>query len=162
MKAKTEGLLDPDFLQQYAIADREADFEKALQNGGGKVPSSGLLSVKSSRSKMEKHEKQKNHKSVEKRGKDNHSAKSNKKRKTLLWVGQKPRCVACSSVVLPQVEYGLSIWEFYRHLFVWVKHMRCKNFVTVAAGTPPPLAIFIFFFIHLGIFRLLCYRGVHL
>lgn len=84
MKAKTEGLLDPDFLQQYAIADREADFEKALQNGGGKVPSSGLLSVKSSRSKMEKHDKQKNHKSVEKRGKDHHSAKSNKKRKTLL------------------------------------------------------------------------------
>ena len=85
MKAKkTEGLLDPDFLQQYAIADREADFEKALQNGGGKVPSSGLVSVKSSRTKMEKHEKQKkNHKSGEKRGKDhnNSSNKSNKKRK---------------------------------------------------------------------------------
>ena len=87
MKAKqTQGLLDPDFLQQYAIADREADFEKALQNGGGKVPSSGLVSVKSSRTKMEKHEKQKkNHKSGgEKRGKDhnNSSNKSNKKRKS--------------------------------------------------------------------------------
>lgn len=83
MKAKTESLLDPDFLQQYAIADREADFEKALQNGGGKLPSSGLISVKSSRTKMEKHGKQeKSHKSGEKRSKDHHSSKSNKKRKS--------------------------------------------------------------------------------
>lgn len=82
MKAKTESLLDPDFLQQYDIADREADFEKALQNGGGKLPSSGLISVKSSRTKMEKHGKQeKSHKSGEKRRKD-HSSKSNKKRKS--------------------------------------------------------------------------------
>lgn len=83
MKAKTESLLDPDFLQQYAIADREADFEKALQNGGGKLPSSGLISVKSSRTKMEKHGKQeKSHKSGDKRSKDHHSSKSNKKRKS--------------------------------------------------------------------------------
>ncbi|KAJ9670893.1 hypothetical protein PVL29_027062 [Vitis rotundifolia] len=83
MKAKTESLLDPDFLQQYAIADREADFEKALQNGSGKLPSGGLLSVKSSRTKMEKHGKQeKSHKSGEKRSKDHHSSKSNKKRKS--------------------------------------------------------------------------------
>lgn len=82
MKAKTEGLLDPDFLQQYAIADRDADLEKALQNGGGKLPSSGLLSVKSSGAKMEKHGKQKDLRSGGKRSKDHHSSKSNKKRKS--------------------------------------------------------------------------------
>ena len=53
-----EGSLNPELLQQYAIVDRDADFENALQIGG-KVLSGGLVSVKSSRNKIEKHGNQK-------------------------------------------------------------------------------------------------------
>ncbi|KAL7230420.1 hypothetical protein ACSBR2_008828 [Camellia fascicularis] len=84
MKAKMDGMLNPELLQQYAIADREADFEKALQNGGGKIASGGLISVKSSKKKAEKHGKQKEgHNSGKKRDKeDGGSSESNKKRKS--------------------------------------------------------------------------------
>lgn len=84
MKAKMDGMLNPELLQQYAIADREADFEKALQNGGGKIASGGLISVKSGKKKVEKHGKQKEgHNSGKKRDKeDGGSSKSNKKRKS--------------------------------------------------------------------------------
>ncbi|GAV91773.1 Helicase_RecD domain-containing protein/GNAT_acetyltr_2 domain-containing protein/tRNA_bind_2 domain-containing protein, partial [Cephalotus follicularis] len=82
MKTKMEGLLNPDFLQQFAIVDREADFENALQNGG-KLPSIGLVSVKSNRSKVEKRGKQKeSHKNGKKRSKDDRGNKSNKKIKS--------------------------------------------------------------------------------
>ncbi|KAG5534140.1 hypothetical protein RHGRI_022320 [Rhododendron griersonianum] len=83
MKAKMmESSLNPELLQQYAIADREADFEKALQNGGGKVPSGGLISVKTNRNKAEKLGKQKeSHKRGKKSNKEDGSSKSNKKRK---------------------------------------------------------------------------------
>ncbi|GAB2282952.1 hypothetical protein Dimus_017486 [Dionaea muscipula] len=79
MKAKREeGLLNPEFLQQYAIVSEEADFENALPNGGGKIPSSGgLISVKADEKKTEKRWK-----SEKKKGKDGHGYKSNKKRKT--------------------------------------------------------------------------------
>ncbi|CAK9137393.1 unnamed protein product [Ilex paraguariensis] len=81
MQAKMDGLLDPELLQQYAIADKEVDFENALQNGG-KISSGGLISLKSSRSGLEKHEKQKeSHKSGKKRNKEGNSSKLNKKRK---------------------------------------------------------------------------------
>ncbi|PKA51042.1 UPF0202 protein [Apostasia shenzhenica] len=53
MNADNEGILKPDLLQQYAIVDKEGEFEKALQSGTAKVSSSGLLSVKSKRSKLE-------------------------------------------------------------------------------------------------------------
>lgn len=83
MKAKMmESSLNPELLQQYAIADREADFEKALQNGGGKVPSGGLISVKTNRNKAEKLGKQKeSHKSGKRSNKEDGSSKSNKRRK---------------------------------------------------------------------------------
>ncbi|XP_058179454.1 RNA cytidine acetyltransferase 1 [Rhododendron vialii] len=83
MKAKMmESSLNPELLQQYAIADREADFEKALRNGGGKVPSGGLISVKTNRNKAEKLGKQKeSHKSGKKSNTEDGSSKSNKKRK---------------------------------------------------------------------------------
>lgn len=82
-----EGTLDPGLLQQYAIVDREADFENALQNSGGKVLSGGLVSVKSSKTKVEKHGKQKDdsyNSNDKKRGNDNRSGSklSNKKRKS--------------------------------------------------------------------------------
>ncbi|GLU13215.1 hypothetical protein SLE2022_298600 [Rubroshorea leprosula] len=83
MRSKTEGLLNPEFLQQYAINDRETDLENALQHGDGKVAVGGLISVKSSRNKMEKPKKQKeSDKSGKKRGKVDKGSKSNKKRKS--------------------------------------------------------------------------------
>ena len=82
MKSKMEGSLNPELLQQYAIVDRDADFENALQIGG-KVPLGGLVSVKSGRNKIEKHGHQKeSHKSGKKRSKDDHGSKSNKKKKS--------------------------------------------------------------------------------
>jgi len=75
MKAKVEGLLDP---QQYTIKD---DFKKALKDGGGKMLSSGLISVESGKDsksgKMGKDGCSKN----EKNQKDDSGNKCNKKRK---------------------------------------------------------------------------------
>lgn len=79
MKAKAGGLLDPELLQQFAV---EADFEKALKNGAGKIPSSGLISVKSSKSKPDKVSKVGGSKIEKKRSKDERGNKSNKKRKS--------------------------------------------------------------------------------
>lgn len=80
MKDKSDGLLNPDFLQRYAIADKDVDFESALQSGG-KVPSGGVISVKSNKTKAEKYEKRKD-KSEKKRSKDGSSSKSSKKKRT--------------------------------------------------------------------------------
>ncbi|KAL6502634.1 hypothetical protein OROHE_024287 [Orobanche hederae] len=83
MKTKREGSLNPDLLQRYAIVDKEADFESALKNGGRKVLSGGVVSVKSSKSKAEKHAKQSEEKkSGKRRSKHDHSSKTNKKRKS--------------------------------------------------------------------------------
>lgn len=83
MKAKTDGLLDPELLKQYAIEGREADLENALENGSGKMLSGGVISVKSSRSGAEKLGKEKeSNKSGKKRGKDDRGSKSIKKRKS--------------------------------------------------------------------------------
>ncbi|XP_055833006.1 RNA cytidine acetyltransferase 1-like [Solanum dulcamara] len=82
MKAKTmEGLLDPELFQQFAIVDKEADFENALQNGGGKLGSSGVVSIKSNKSKLEKHSKPETENNDKKRYKNNSGSKSHKKRK---------------------------------------------------------------------------------
>ncbi|KAJ7545348.1 hypothetical protein O6H91_09G116300 [Diphasiastrum complanatum] len=51
MNEKTQALLNPEDLQQFAINGREADFVEALSKGGGKVPKSGMLSVKNIRDK---------------------------------------------------------------------------------------------------------------
>ncbi|XP_059432015.1 RNA cytidine acetyltransferase 1-like [Corylus avellana] len=81
-KSETDGLLDPELLQQYAIVDREADFENALPSKG-KIPSGGLVSLKSSKTKIEKHGNQKeSHKSGKKRSKDDHRSNSNKKKRS--------------------------------------------------------------------------------
>ncbi|KAL7588322.1 RNA cytidine acetyltransferase 1 [Lactuca sativa] len=71
MKAKSEGLLNPEFLQRYAIADKDADFESALPSGG-KIASGTVISVKSSSNSKTKPEKQ--------HGTPKDSNKSNKKR----------------------------------------------------------------------------------
>ncbi|OIW18193.1 hypothetical protein TanjilG_31313 [Lupinus angustifolius] len=78
MKSKAEALLDPELFQRYAFADGESGFENALQNNGGKIPTGGLVSVKSSRDVSEKGKG--SHKSDKKRGRDGHSYKSSKKR----------------------------------------------------------------------------------
>ncbi|KAK8717275.1 hypothetical protein V6N13_044549 [Hibiscus sabdariffa] len=85
MQAQADGVLNPEFLQQYAIEGREADLENALGNGGEKVLSGGVISVKSNRSGVEKRGKrdESNKKSGRKRGKDDHGSKStSKKRKS--------------------------------------------------------------------------------
>ncbi|XP_034220704.1 RNA cytidine acetyltransferase 2 isoform X2 [Prunus dulcis] len=83
MRSNTDGL-NPELLQQYAIGDRDAELENALQNGGVKLPAGGVVSVKSSRNKMEEKGKRKSsHNSGEKWRKHEHgsNSKSNKKKK---------------------------------------------------------------------------------
>lgn len=84
MRSNIEGSLNPELFQKYAIVDGDAEFENALQNGG-KIPTGGIISVKSSRNKKEEHAKQReSDKSGKSRGKNEHgsSSKSNKKRKS--------------------------------------------------------------------------------
>ena len=84
MRSNTEGSLNPELFQKYAIVDGDAEFENALQNGG-KIPTGGVISVKSSRNKKEEHAKHReSDKSGKSRGKNEHgsSSKSNKKRKS--------------------------------------------------------------------------------
>lgn len=82
-----DGLLNPDRLQQFAIVDKETDFENALQSSSGaKVLSGGVISLKSSRSNTEKQGKKQteDQKSEKKRNKHDHSSTSkmtNKKRR---------------------------------------------------------------------------------
>ncbi|TXG60586.1 hypothetical protein EZV62_015159 [Acer yangbiense] len=78
MKAKMEGLLNEDFLQRYAIVDKDANFDQALLSGGGKIPSGGHISVKSSKPGKQKDSE----KSGKKRGQDDHGSKSKKKHKS--------------------------------------------------------------------------------
>lgn len=54
MKSQMNEVLNPDGYQQYSIID---ELEKALENGGRKIPS--VISVKSGGNKMEKHGTQK-------------------------------------------------------------------------------------------------------
>nr|XP_043632859.1 RNA cytidine acetyltransferase 2-like [Erigeron canadensis] len=79
LKAKRGSVVNPDFLQRYAIADKDLDFESALQNGSGKIPS-GVVSVKSSKTKAEKYGKPKE-KSKNKISKDGSSSKSSKRKR---------------------------------------------------------------------------------
>ncbi|KAK4366831.1 hypothetical protein RND71_014711 [Anisodus tanguticus] len=82
MKAKTtEGSLDPELCQQYVV-DKGVDFENALQNGGGKIGgSSGVVSIKSNKSKLENRSKPETENIDKKRYKSNSGSKSHKKRK---------------------------------------------------------------------------------
>ncbi|XP_050206833.1 RNA cytidine acetyltransferase 1 [Mercurialis annua] len=81
MKAKTEEMLDPELLQQYAIMDKENDFENALKDGGKKIAAGGVVSVKSSKTKAEKYAKPEKHSSGKKR-KGDHGSKFKKKSKS--------------------------------------------------------------------------------
>ncbi|CAD5183874.1 unnamed protein product [Musa acuminata subsp. malaccensis] len=83
MKAENDdGILNPEYLQQYAIVDKEGEFEKALQNGGVKVSASGIVSVKSNRKKMGKLGASQETNKSKRKGKDGEKPKSNKKKRT--------------------------------------------------------------------------------
>ncbi|TKY60362.1 N-acetyltransferase protein [Spatholobus suberectus] len=81
MKSKAEALFTPELLQQYAIEDGgESGFENILQNNGGKIPTGGLISVKSSRSVVKPEKEKGSHKSDKKRSKDSDHKSSKRKR----------------------------------------------------------------------------------
>ncbi|KAI4345160.1 hypothetical protein L6164_012312 [Bauhinia variegata] len=82
MKLKNEGHFTPELLQQYAIADGEADFETMLQNNGGKIPTSGLVGVVSSGSNAKPEKEKGSGKSDKKRSKHSHDNKSSKRKKS--------------------------------------------------------------------------------
>ncbi|MED6133605.1 hypothetical protein PIB30_029658 [Stylosanthes scabra] len=82
MKSKTEALFAPEMIQQYAIQDGESGLENLLQNNDGKIPSGGLVSVKSSKNVVKPEKEKRSHKTDKKRGKENHSNKSSKKKRT--------------------------------------------------------------------------------
>ncbi|PHT98849.1 UPF0202 protein [Capsicum chinense] len=82
MNANSEGLLDPELFQQFAIVDREAEFGNALRNGGGKIVPGSVISVESKKFKLEKHSNPETEKSGKKRSKDRSGLKSSKKRRS--------------------------------------------------------------------------------
>ena len=82
MKSKTEALFAPEMIQQYAIQDGESGLENLLQNNGGKIPTGGLVSVKSSKSVVKPEKEKRSHKTDKKREKDKHSNKSSKRKRT--------------------------------------------------------------------------------
>ncbi|MCI20900.1 UPF0202 protein At1g10490-like, partial [Trifolium medium] len=80
MKSKEEAPLPPKLLQRYAIEDGGSDFESVLQNNGGKIHTSGLITVKSSRTGVKLGKEKASHKRGTKRGKDHQSHKISKRR----------------------------------------------------------------------------------
>ncbi|BAT73322.1 hypothetical protein VIGAN_01079500 [Vigna angularis var. angularis] len=82
MKSKAESLFTPELFQQYAIDDGDSGFQTVLQNNDGKIPTGGLISVKSSRSAVKPEKVKESGKSDKKRSKDNHNHKSSKKRRS--------------------------------------------------------------------------------
>lgn len=80
MKSKSEALFTPELLQQYAIEDGESGFENVLQNNGGKIPTGGFISVKSSRSVVKPEKDKGSHKSDKRRSKDSNHKSSKKRR----------------------------------------------------------------------------------
>ncbi|KAK7369418.1 hypothetical protein VNO80_11455 [Phaseolus coccineus] len=83
MKSRAaESLFTPELFQQYAIDDGESDFQTVLENNDGKIPTGGLISVKSSRSAVKPEKVKDSGKSDKKRSKDNHNHKSSKRRRS--------------------------------------------------------------------------------
>uniref|UniRef100_A0A0A8Y321 Possible tRNA binding domain-containing protein n=1 Tax=Arundo donax TaxID=35708 RepID=A0A0A8Y321_ARUDO len=70
-RAVNEATVDPKFLQKYAIDGDDNEIEKALQNG--KVSASGVISVKSSKTKPDKKEKHKEMGKSKRKGTDGRS-----------------------------------------------------------------------------------------
>ena len=53
MQAELAEFMKPDELHKFAIEGREAEFDEALAEKGGRAPTSGLLSVKSKEGRKE-------------------------------------------------------------------------------------------------------------
>jgi N-acetyltransferase 10 len=70
--------VDPKFLQKYAIDADDDEIEKALN--GGKISASGVISVKSNKTKADKQEKRKEMKKSKRKGNDGEKSESKKKR----------------------------------------------------------------------------------
>ncbi len=70
--------MDPKFLQMYAIDADDDEIEKALN--GGKISASGVISVKSNKTKADKQEKRKEMKKSKRKGNDGEKSESKKKR----------------------------------------------------------------------------------
>jgi N-acetyltransferase 10 len=77
-RAVDEATVDPKFLKKYAIDDDDNEMEKALQNG--KVSGSGVISVKSSKTKADKKEKHKESGKSKRKGAGGGRSESKKKR----------------------------------------------------------------------------------
>jgi N-acetyltransferase 10 len=73
-----EATVDPKFLKKYAIDGDDNEIEKALQNG--KVSASGVISVKSSKTKADKKEKHKESGKSKRKGAGGGRSESKKKR----------------------------------------------------------------------------------
>ncbi|MCL7033706.1 hypothetical protein MKW94_001058 [Papaver nudicaule] len=86
MKDESRGSLNPQFLQQYAIVDKEAAFEEALKHGAGKIGAGGVISLKSTKQKKEKKgkdgkEKESDKSSSKKGGKNDSGSRSHKRKR---------------------------------------------------------------------------------
>ncbi|XP_006663862.1 RNA cytidine acetyltransferase 1-like [Oryza brachyantha] len=77
-RATDEANVDPKFLQRYAIDADDDEIQKALNNG--KISASGVISVKSNKTKAEKQEKRKEMKKSKRKGADGERSESKKKR----------------------------------------------------------------------------------
>ncbi|KAL5228273.1 hypothetical protein ABZP36_016538 [Zizania latifolia] len=77
-RATDEANVNPKLLQKYAIDADDHEIEKALQNG--KVSASGVISVKSNKTKADKQEKHKEMKKSKRKGTDRDRSDSKKKR----------------------------------------------------------------------------------
>ncbi|WVZ99721.1 hypothetical protein U9M48_044982 [Paspalum notatum var. saurae] len=77
-RAADEAPVNPKFLQRYAIDDDDNEIEKALQNT--KVSASGIISVKSNKTKADKKEKHKETGKSKRKGTDGSRSESKKKR----------------------------------------------------------------------------------
>ncbi|KAJ4768261.1 RNA cytidine acetyltransferase [Rhynchospora pubera] len=81
MRARNEGLLDPELLQQYAINDVDDEFGKALKKGGN-VSASGLVSIKSNKTLSDsKHWKKHKESASSSKRKVKHGDKSSSKKR---------------------------------------------------------------------------------
>nr|CAB3464343.1 unnamed protein product [Digitaria exilis] len=77
-RAADEAPVDPKFLQKYAIDDGDNEIEKALKSA--KVSASGVISIKSNKTKADKKEKHKETGKSKRKGTDGGRSESKKKR----------------------------------------------------------------------------------
>ncbi|XP_027368437.1 RNA cytidine acetyltransferase 1-like [Abrus precatorius] len=79
MKSKQEAVFAPEMLQQYAIQDGESGLKNIIENNGGKIPTGGLISVRSSKNVVPP---KGSHKKDKKQGEGNPNSRSSKRKRT--------------------------------------------------------------------------------